>query len=72
MLLVQSKCISDQLGTISNEHLDELRSSQVEEAGLSLSCAGPGNQGGPYIRVQDTFGGLNTKVNNLKALLKKH
>ena len=36
-----NECILDQLGTISSEHLHQLRSGQLEEAGTSLSCASP-------------------------------
>ena len=45
LLLGQSEGVCDQLGSVSNKHLDKLRSSELQETRLGLGSAGAGHQG---------------------------
>ena len=45
LLLGQIEGIADELGTVADEHLHELRSRELEEDGIGLVGTGPGQQG---------------------------
>ena len=44
-LLCESEAVTDELGAVADEHLDELGTGELEEGGVGLGSAGSGEEG---------------------------
>mmetsp|Transcript_7696 Transcript_7696/g.26505 ORF Transcript_7696/g.26505 Transcript_7696/m.26505 type:complete len:458 (+) Transcript_7696:35-1408(+) len=73
LLLREGKGVSHELGAVSDEHLHELGSRELQKGGVGLGGAGPSDQGLPRpggAVEQDSLGGPDSQV--LKVLLVRH